>query len=113
LSLGASLERSSEHPLAAAIVASAKQRGVEIKDVTDFGSVTGKGVTGRIGGRQVAVGNARLLKDIGVTSADLESRADELRRDGATAMFVAIDGRAAGIIAVADPIKTTTPVSSI
>jgi len=111
LSLGASLERSSEHPLAAAIVASTKQRGAEIKDVTDFGSVTGKGVTGKIGGRQVAVGNAKLIKDIGVTSADLESRADELRRDGATAIFVAIDGRAAGIIAVADPIKTTTPAA--
>jgi Cu+-exporting ATPase len=111
LSLGASLERSSEHPLAAAIVASAKQRGVEIKDVTDFGSVTGKGVTGRIGRHQVAVGNAKLLKDIGVASADLESRADKLRRDGATAMFVAVDNQPAGIIAVADPIKTTTPAA--
>jgi P-type Cu+ transporter len=109
LSLGASLERSSEHPLAAAIVASAKQRGVEIKDVTDFRSVTGKGVTGKIGQRQVAVGNAKLLKDLGVSSASLEARADELRREGATAMFVAIDGRPGGIIAVADPIKATTP----
>ena len=111
LSLGASLERSSEHPLAAAIVASAKERGAEIKDVTDFGSVTGKGVTGTIGGRKVAVGNAKLLKDIGVTGADLETRADELRREGATAMFVAVDGRPAGIIAVADPIKATTPAA--
>jgi P-type Cu+ transporter len=109
LSLGASLERSSEHPLAAAIVASAKQRGVEIKDVTDFGSVTGKGVTGKIGQRQVAVGNTKLLKDLGVSCASLEARADELRREGATAMFVAIDGRLGGIIAVADPIKATTP----
>jgi heavy metal translocating P-type ATPase len=111
LSLGASLERSSEHPLAAAIVASARQRGLEMKDVTEFGSVTGKGVTGTIGSRKVAVGNAKLLKDTGVVSADLESRADELRREGATAMFVAIDGRPAGIIAVADPIKATTPVA--
>jgi Cu+-exporting ATPase len=111
LSLGASLERASEHPLAAAIIASAKQRGTEIKDVTDFGSVTGKGITGTIGGRKVAVGNAKLLKDIGVASADLESRADELRREGATAMFVAIDNQPAGIIAVADPIKTTTPAA--
>ena len=111
LSLGASLERSSEHPLAAAIVASAKVRGTEIKDVTDFGSVTGKGVTGTIGGRKVAVGNAKLLKDIGVTRAGLETRADELRREGATAMFVAVDGRPAGIIAVADPIKATTPAA--
>ena len=111
LSLGATLERSSEHPLAAAIVASAKQRGVEIKEVTDFGSVTGKGVTGKIGGRLVAVGNAKLLKDLGINSADLETRADELRREGATAMFVAIDGRSGGIIAVADPIKATTPAA--
>jgi Cu+-exporting ATPase len=109
LSLGASLERSSEHPLAAAIVASAKERGVEMEDATGFASVTGKGVTGTIGGRTVAVGNAALLKDIGVASAELESRADKLRRDGATAVFVAVDGRPAGIIAVADPVKATTP----
>ena len=108
LSLGASLERSSEHPLAAAIVASAKQRGIDIKDVTDFSSVTGKGVTGAIDGQKVAVGNAKLLHDLGVASADLERQAEELRRDGATAMFVTVDGRAAGIIAVADPIKATT-----
>ena len=111
LSLGASLERSSEHPLAAAIVASAKQRDVAIQDVADFRSITGKGVTGKIGGRQVSVGNANLLKDLGVASASLESRADELRRDGATAMFVAVDGRPAGIVAVADPIKATTPAA--
>jgi Cu+-exporting ATPase len=111
LSLGASLERSSEHPLAAAIVAAAKQRGLAMEDFTGFGSITGKGVTGKIGNRQVAVGNAELLKNIGVASADLESRADELRREGATAIFVAIDGRPAGIIAIADPIKTTTPAA--
>jgi P-type Cu+ transporter len=111
LALGASLERSSEHPLAAAIVAAAKQRGLAMEDFTGFGSITGKGVTGKIGNRQVAVGNAELLKNIGVASADLESRADELRREGATAIFVAIDGRPAGIIAIADPIKTTTPAA--
>jgi len=111
LSLGASLERSSEHPLAAAIIASAKQRGMDIKDVTDFSSVTGKGVTGAIDGRKVAVGNAKLLHDLGVASADLERQAEELRRHGATAMFVAVDGRPAGIIAVADPIKATTPAA--
>ena len=111
LTLGASLERASEHPLAAAIVASARERGVELKDVTGFASVTGKGVTGTIGGRAVAVGNAGLFDDLGVASADLESRADALRRDGATAMFVAVDGRPAGIIAVADPIKATTPAA--
>ncbi|MGO9049950.1 MAG: copper-transporting P-type ATPase [Xanthobacteraceae bacterium] len=111
LALGASLERASEHPLAAAIVASAKQRSIAMRDVTDFGSVTGKGVTGKIGARQVAVGNAKLLKDIGVVSADLESRAEQLRREGATAMFVIVDHRPAGIIAVADPIKATTPAA--
>jgi Cu+-exporting ATPase len=111
LSLGASLERSSEHPLAAAIVASAKQRGVALDDVSDFESVTGKGVTGKTGQRRVAVGNAKLLKDLGVSSASLEARAEELRHEGATAMFVAIDGQPGGIIAVADPIKATTPAA--
>ena len=108
LSLGASLERSSEHPLAAAIVASARDRGVTLQDITDFSSITGKGVTGTIGGRRVSVGNAKLLADLGVASADLESQAENLRKEGATAMFVAIDGRPAGVIAVADPIKATT-----
>ncbi|HXX51373.1 MAG TPA: copper-translocating P-type ATPase [Xanthobacteraceae bacterium] len=111
LSLGASLERSSEHPLAAAIVASAKERGVNLKDVTDFSSITGKGVTGQIDQHQVAVGNTKLLKDLGVSSASVEARADELRREGATAMFVTVDGRPGGIIAVADPIKATTPAA--
>ena len=111
LALGASLERASEHPLAAAIVASAKGRGLDLKGATGFASVTGKGVTGTIDGRAVAVGNAGLFKDLGVASADLESRADALRRDGATAMFVAVDGRPAGIIAVADPVKATTPAA--
>jgi Cu+-exporting ATPase len=111
LALGASLERSSEHPLAAAILASAKERGVELKDAAGFASLTGKGVTGTISGRAITVGNAALLKDIGVASAELESRADKLRRDGATAVFVAVDGRPAGIIAVADPVKATTPAA--
>ena len=77
----------------------------------DFASVTGKGVTGTIDRRAVAVGNAGLFEDLGVASADLESQADALRRDGATAMFVAVDGQPAGIIAVADPIKATTPAA--
>ena len=111
LSLGASLERSSEHPLAAAIVASAKERSTDLKDVTNFSSVTGKGVTGTIGGRKVAIGNTKLLQDLGVASADLDRQAEESRRDGATAMFVAVDGQPAGIIAVADPIKATTPAA--
>jgi Cu+-exporting ATPase len=108
LSFGASLEKSSEHPLAAAILAAAAERKVALEDVADFASVTGKGVTGVIGGRRVAVGNAALLKDRGVASADLEARADALRMEGATALFVAVDDKPAGIIAVADPIKATT-----
>ncbi len=108
LLLGASLERSSEHPLAAAITAAAHERGLALQDVVNFTSITGKGVSGTIGGRSVAVGNAKLLADIGVTGTVLAAKADELRHDGGTAMFVAIDGRPAGVIAVADPIKTTT-----
>ena len=108
LSFGAGLERSSEHPLAAAIVASARERGLVLQDVANFGSVTGKGVTGVISGRRVAVGNMKLLNDLHIASTDLESQAEGLRRDGATAMFVAIDDRPAGVIAVADPIKATT-----
>jgi P-type Cu+ transporter len=108
LSLGASLEKPSEHPLAAAILASAAERTVALQDVTNFASVTGKGVTGTSGGRNVAVGNAALLKDRGVPSADLETRADALRKDGATVLFVAVDGKPAGFIAVTDPIKATT-----
>ncbi|QQP89509.1 heavy metal translocating P-type ATPase [Skermanella rosea] len=109
LSLAASLERSSEHPLAAAIVASAKERGVPVEDVVDFDSVTGKGVVGKVGGRTVALGNARMMQDQGITLGDLEARADDLRREGATALFAAIDGRPGGVIAVADPIKASTP----
>jgi Cu+-exporting ATPase len=108
LLFGASLEKSSEHPLAAAILAAASDRKIALQDVTNFASVTGKGVTGTIGSRRVAVGSASLLKDRGVASADLEARADALRKDGATALFVAVDDRAAGIIAIADPIKATT-----
>src|SRR5579872_2100060 len=111
LSLGASLERASEHPLAAAIVAGARERNLPLRDVVDFKSITGKGVTGLIDGRRVAVGNTRLLEEIGVAPGGLEPRANAFRQDGATAMFVALDGRAAGVIAVADPIKATTPAA--
>jgi Cu+-exporting ATPase len=108
LSLGASLEKSSEHPLAAAIVAAAAERKLKLKDVTNFASITGKGVTGTTEGRRVAVGNAALLKDRGVPSLDLEARADALRKEGGTALFVTVEDKPAGIIAVADPIKATT-----
>jgi Cu+-exporting ATPase len=108
LSFGASLEKSSEHPLAAAILAAAVERKIPLQEVTNFASITGKGITGTIGGRRVAVGNAVLLKDHGVPSAGLEARAEALRKDGATTLFVAVDDGLAGIIAVADPIKATT-----
>ncbi len=108
LSCAASLEKLSEHPLAAAILAAAAERKVEPREVTSFASVTGKGVMGIIDGRAVVVGNAGLLEDRGVSAADLDARADALRQDGATALFVAVGGRLAGIIGVADPIKPTT-----
>jgi len=108
LPLAASLERSSEHPLAAAIVAAARDRNASIQEPTNFASVTGKGVTGKIGGRSVALGNAALMADLGIALGDLANKADELRGDGATALFLAVDGRPGGVIAVADPIKSTT-----
>lgn len=108
LPLAASLERSSEHPLAAAIVTAAQDRGASTQEPTDFASVTGKGVTGKIGGRVVALGNAKLMTDLGVTLGDVKHKADELRGDGATALFLAIDRKPGGVIAIADPIKATT-----
>ncbi len=104
----ASIERSSEHPLAAALVACAKERGIPLSDVAQFVSVTGKGVTGRIGDKHIAVGNALLIKDAKITSASLDRKADELRGQGATVIYIAIDNDMAGIVAVADPIKPTT-----
>ena len=109
LTLAASLERSSEHPLAAAIAAAADERRFPLENVTEFRSLTGKGITGSIAGRAVAVGNAALIQSLGIPTGDLESVAQKLRNEAATAMFVAIDGRAGGVIAVADPIKPGTP----
>jgi Cu+-exporting ATPase len=108
LRLAAGLERSSEHPLAAAILAAARKRGIAVEDPSEFASLTGKGVTGRIGGRAVALGNARLMAEQGIELGALADRADALRQEGATALFLAVDGRPAGIIAIADPIKPTT-----
>jgi Cu+-exporting ATPase len=109
LSFASSLEKSSEHPLAGAILAAAAQRTLALQEVANFASVTGKGVTGTVGARRVALGNVGLLRDLGVVvSADLEARADMLRKEGATALFVAVAGKPAGIIAVSDPIKRTT-----
>jgi P-type Cu+ transporter len=101
-------DRSSEHPLAAAIVTAARDRNAAIQEPTDFASVTGKGVTGKIGGRSVALGNAKLMADLGIKLGDLEHKADELRSDGATALFLAVDSKPGGVIAIADPIKSTT-----
>jgi P-type Cu+ transporter len=109
LRLAGGLERSSEHPLAAAIVAGAQERSVEIKDAVRFQSVTGKGVIGEVDGHHVAVGNRSLLEDLKLDTNDLTMRAEELRANGQTIMFVVIDGKPAGLIGVADPIKTTTP----
>ena len=111
LSLAAGLERSSEHPLAAAIVAAARERGLVAEQAEGFASVTGKGVTGTVGGRRVALGNAALMADLGIDLGDLAARAEALRGDGATALFLAVDGRAGGVVAVADPIKPTTPAA--
>jgi Cu+-exporting ATPase len=109
LRLAAGLERGSEHPLAAAIVAGARDRGVEPRSAGDFHSVTGKGVTGTVYGRVVALGNAALLAELGIDPGDLRERAEAGRREGQTVMFVAIDGLAAGLLGVADPIKASTP----
>jgi P-type Cu+ transporter len=109
LRLAASLEKASEHPLGAAIVAAALKRGMKLADPTDFDSPTGKGVTGTVDGRKVLIGNAAFLAGEGVGVEALAPEADALRRDGATAIFVAVDGRPAGILAIADPIKQTTP----
>ena len=111
LPLAASLERSSEHPLATAIVAAAKERGLALQEAAEFSSVTGKGVVGTVGGRRVALGNARLMQDLGVDLGALAGKADELRREGGTALFLAVDGRPGGVVAVADPVKQTTPAA--
>jgi Cu+-exporting ATPase len=108
LSLAAGLEQGSEHPLAAAIVAGARDRGVPIVPATGFESHTGKGVTGSVTGHRVALGNVALMRDLRIDVTALVGRVDELRRDGWTVMFVAADGRAAGLIGVIDPIKEST-----
>jgi Cu+-exporting ATPase len=109
LRLAASLERASEHPLAQAIVTGAQERGVSLTGASDFQSLTGKGVTGTVGGRRVAIGNARVFEDLGIHLQKLGSRADALGQEGQTVIFVAIDGRAAGLLGVADPIKASAP----
>jgi Cu+-exporting ATPase len=109
LGLAATLERGSEHPLAEAIVAGARERGVELGQTTSFESITGKGVVGEVGGRRIALGNAALLDSMGINPGMFAARAEARRRQGQTVMFVAVDNETAGIVAVADPIKETTP----
>jgi Cu+-exporting ATPase len=109
LRFAASLERESEHPLASAIVRAAADRNLTLAKVEGFESIPGKGVTGAIEGRKVALGNRAMMEAVGIDVSALEETADELRRDGATAIFAGLDGKAGGVIAVADPIKPTTP----
>jgi len=109
LRLAASLEQASEHRLAEAIVRGAEAKGIELAQAGEFQSVTGKGVTGDVNGQQVALGNIKLLEELGVDAGDLSGQADKLRTDGQTVMFLTINGQAAGLIGVADPIKQTTP----
>jgi Cu+-exporting ATPase len=108
LRLAAGLEQGSEHPLAAAIVAGARARGISIPHASDFESHTGRGVTGHVDGRAVALGNAVLMQERQIDTAALAPRADALRKDGATVMFIGVDGHAAGLVAVVDPIKSST-----
>jgi Cu+-exporting ATPase len=110
LLVAASVEQNSEHPLAAAIVHGAKERGLKLQSVADFNSVTGGGVVGKIGGREIAVGKLKFLQERGVAGMEiLEPKATALQAEGQTAMFVAINGKAAGILTVSDPIKASTP----
>jgi len=108
LQAAASLERASEHPLAEAIVRGAEDKNISLDSVDDFQSVTGKGVSGTIRNQKVALGNIKLLESLNINVGDLPKQADALRAEGQTVMLLAIDGKAAGLIGVADPIKTTT-----
>ncbi|KAF0145704.1 MAG: Cu2+-exporting ATPase [Nitrospirae bacterium] len=105
----ASLERGSEHPLAAAIVKGAEGRGINLIDVEGFDSVTGKGVIGKLEGHKIALGNRKLLDDLGIDPSEFSEKAEAMRREGQTVMFVSMDGKVAGLLGVADPIKETTP----
>ena len=109
LRLAASLERGSEHPLAAAIVSGAQERRIELIRAESFNSITGKGVIGKVDGRPVALGNRALLEELKIDAAELANQAEQLRADGQTVMFVVVDGLLAGLLGVADPIKESTP----
>jgi Cu+-exporting ATPase len=109
LRLAASLEKASEHPLALAIVAAAAERRLALSEVAGFDSPTGKGVVGKVDGHELRLGNAAFLREGGIDTATLADAAERLRQDGATAIFLAVDGAAAGVFAIADPVKQTTP----
>ncbi len=109
LLLAASLEQGSEHPLANAIVTAAKDKELDLATAEDFNSVTGKGVTGKINDQAVALGNIMLMKEHSVDTSALSAQADDLRSDGATVIFITVDAKPAGLLAIADPIKKTTP----
>jgi Cu+-exporting ATPase len=109
LRLAATLERASEHPLAAAIVAAAKDRGLVLSEAREFDSPVGKGVTGTVDGRKLVIGSHRIMAEAGVDLTTLVAEAEALRGEGATVIYVAVDGVVGGIVAIADPIKTTTP----
>jgi Cu+-exporting ATPase len=109
LRIAASIERASEHPLARAVVASAGERGIALVAASEFDAPTGQGVRGMVEGRKVVLGNARFVAAAGVAFADLETEAERLRAEGATVVYLGVDGRAAGILAIADPVKPTTP----
>jgi Cu+-exporting ATPase len=111
LRLAASVERASEHPLARAIVEAAEARGVALSSVENFDSPTGRGALGTVEGRRILLGNARFLEEQGIATDVLAPEAEKLRADGATAIFIAIDGKTARVFAIADPVKTTTPAA--
>jgi Cu+-exporting ATPase len=109
LRLSASVERASEHPIAHAIVAAAEARSLALAPVDAFDSPTGRGALGTVEGRRVVLGNARFLQDQGIATDTLAGNAEQLRQDGATAIFAGVDGRVAGVLAIADPVKASTP----
>lgn len=111
LHVAASLEQGSEHPLAAAIVAAAKERSIVLVKAVNFDSPVGKGVLGNVDGHRIVLGNSKFLAELNIDTRVLETQADELRQDGATVIFVAVDGATAGIVAIADPVKESTPAA--
>jgi len=111
LRLAASLERASEHPLAAAIISAAEEKDLKLEPVQDFRSITGKGAAGSVAGRNVALGNEKLLDELGIDSGPLAGLAGALKSDGQTAVYLAVDGKAAAVLGISDPIKATTPAA--